>query len=98
MPLVQASIFMVVIPIRSPVKLPGPPETANASIVLRSHPVSPRSESIELSNLLLWVFPELSVHSALRFSSSSNARLPDMVEVSAARIFIECRHNRDRRA
>ena len=92
MPRLQASTFIVVIPIRRPVKLPGPPATANASMVASSHPASSRSESIDFSNLLLWVLPELNVHSALRFSSSSRARLPDIVEVSTARILIGSVH------
>ena len=95
MPVVQASIFMVVIPTRRPVKLPGPLATANASMASRVHPASRRIESIDLSSLLLWVLPDLIVHSAVRFSSSSSARLPDIVEVSAASILI-CRvHNLD---
>jgi hypothetical protein len=36
----------------------------------------------------LWVWADLSVHSAVRSSPSSSARLPDIVEVSAARILI----------
>ncbi len=88
MRLTQASTFIVAMPIRRPVKLPGPLATANASMDSRSHPASRRRESIDLSNLLLWVFPDLSVHSAVRFSSSSSARLPDIEEVSAARILI----------
>ena len=41
-----------------------------------------RIESIDLSNRRLWVWADLSVHSAVRCSPSSNARLPDIVEVS----------------
>ena len=83
-----ASPLTVLIPIRSPVKEPGPIVTPNPSMVSISNRLTSQTVSIMVIKCLEWVWLFADVNSAHTTPLSMIATLQLLVAVSRARIFM----------